>query len=157
MPMMVPALTPPVTTPRRPAPTPEQVAEFRGLFFGEGHIDMMKSGRAQTLTPRVRLAVRDDDRAVVEWCRDLFGGSICSDARTRSVCWSLTGRKNLTPVVDCLLGGSIPSKKRDEVVLLAEALTLVGSRWHPALGEIRQRQHAIRDQLKARRAYKQAV
>lgn len=132
----------------------EEAAEFRGLFFGEGHIDLMKNGRSNTLTPRVRIAVRDDDASVVEWCRDLFGGCLTYEARTRSVCWYAVGKDRVAAVVAALTGGSVPSKKRAEVELLREAVGLVGIRGTHSTPEVRTRLVEIRDELKALRAYR---
>ena len=56
--------------------TAEEEAEFRGLFFGEGPLDLLRPSGGSSLVPRLRLAVRDDDFAIAEWCRSLFGGSL---------------------------------------------------------------------------------
>jgi hypothetical protein len=136
---------------------PEDAAEFRGLFFGEGHIDMMKNGRAESLTVRLRVAVRDDDRAVVEWCRDLLGGWITVEPRTRSVSWALTGRHLVGAALDILAAGSLPSKKRAEVTLAREALALACPRGVHMSPESKARLLAIRDELKAARVYRSAA
>lgn len=133
--------------------TEEQAAEFRGLFFGEGHIDLARPGHGSSLMPRLRIAVRDDDAEIVEWCRDLFGGNLSRSARTRSVCWQLTGRVAVLKVVEILEGGTLPSKKRAEVALLREALGLVSRRGMHIKPEASARLHAIREELKAARAY----
>lgn len=137
--------------------TPEEAAEFRGLFFGEGHIDLMKNGRADSLQVRLRIAVRDDDVAVLEWVKDGFGGWLCRDSRTRSVCWSLTGALLVEVAIDVLSSGSIPSKKRAEVTLAQEALSLRSRRGVLMPEPNKARLRAIREELKEIRAYKQAV
>lgn len=141
----------------KPELPPLLAAEFRGLFFGEGHIDLMTNSKGTSLYPRVRLAVRDDDRAIAEWCQNLFGGSITRDARTRSVCWQATGRDRLVNVVAALQGGSIPSKKRPEVVLLAEAVGLIGGVGVNHTPRSKRRLVEIRDELKRLRRYEEAA
>lgn len=133
--------------------TPEQAAEFRGLFFGEGHIDLARPGHGSSLMPRLRIAVRDDDAGIAEWCRTLFGGNLSRSARTRSVCWQLTGRVAVLQVVEILEGGTLPSKKRAEVALLREALGLVSRPGMHIKPEASARLHAIREEMKAARAY----
>lgn len=101
--------------------------------------------------------MRDDDAALVEWCRDLFGGNLSRSTRTRSVCWQLTGRDAVQVAICALQGGTLPSKKRAEVRLLNEALALVparGSHITPAASE---RLRAIREELKSLRAYTPAT
>lgn len=136
---------------------PEEAAEFRGLFFGEGHLDLMKNGRAGTLYPRARIAVRDDDAAVLEWCRGLFGGSISRSPHTRSACWQLTGRERIGHLLDALEGGTLPSKKRREVALMRQAHQMIGPRGTWATDEVKWRLRMIRDDLKAARAYVSGV
>lgn len=131
----------------------EQAAEFRGLFFGEGHIDLSRAGRGTSLMPRLRIAVRDDDAEIVEWCRSLFGGNLSRSVRTRSICWQLTGRAAVLEAVEILEGGTLPSKKRAEVALLREALSLVPRRGEHIKPEASARLHAIREEMKAVRVY----
>lgn len=133
--------------------TAEQAAEFRGLFFGEGHIDLARPGHGSSLMPRLRIAVRDDDAEIAAWCRTLFGGNLSRSARTRSVCWQLTGRVAVLEVVKILEGGTLPSKKRAEVALLREALGLVSRPGMHIKPEASARLHEIREEMKAARAY----
>lgn len=130
-------------------------AEFRGLFFGEGHLDLARSSAIGTLYPRARIAVRDDDVAVVEWCRSLFGGALTRTARTRSVCWQLTGKVRMGVLLDALEAGVIPSKKRAEVALMREAHSLSSERRSTRTPvAVTERMLEIREELKALRAYR---
>jgi hypothetical protein len=138
-------------------PTAEEAAEFRGLFFGEGHIDLARPAHGTSLVPRLRVAVRDDDAAVAEWCRSMFGGNLSRRAATRSVCWQLTGKASVSRALAVLDGGCIPSKKRREVRLLIEAVTLIGTRSVPIAPSAARRLHEIREELKATRAYPEQV
>lgn len=143
----------------KPELTLEEAAEFRGLFFGEGHIDLCKDGRSQSFNVRLRIAVRDDDREIVEWVRDRFGGWLVSEARTRSVCWAITGRHLVGAALDVLDAGTLPSKKRREVALAKQALAILpGKRLpHGEMDLVRAQLIAIRDELKAVRAYRTEV
>ena len=133
--------------------TAEEEAEFRGLFFGEGHLDLSRPSGGSSLVPRLRLAVRDDDFAIAEWCRSLFGGSLSRCARTRSVCWQLTGKTAMAQALRVLDTGTLPSKKRREVTLLAEAIGLVPDRAAHIKPAASRRLHELREELKAARAY----
>jgi hypothetical protein len=133
--------------------TPEQAAEFRGLFFGEGHIDLAQQGARGTLTPRLRIAVRDDDADVVRWCRDLLGGNLSRRAATRSVCWQLTARDAVAYALTILEEGTIPSKKRAEVRLLRQAVALVPQRGAHSRPGATARLRQLRDDLKRQRRY----
>lgn len=129
-------------------------AEFIGLFNGEGHLDLCKAGSGRSMVPRVRMAVRDDDVAMLRWCRARFGGSITPSPRTRSACWQLTGRQAVGAVVDLLLSSQITSKKTREAFLVKEALALVPDRGRNISDSSCARLLAIRDELKELRRYK---
>lgn len=108
--------------------TPEEAAEFRGFFFGEGHVDLSRSARGASLLPRLRITLRDDDAAILYWCRDLFGGNLSRRVSVRSLCWQLTGVDAVGRALGVLEAGRIPSKKRPEVAMLREALSLIPPR-----------------------------
>jgi hypothetical protein len=135
-------------------PDPIADAEFIGIFNGEGHLDLCKSASGRSMVPRVRMAVRDDDLALLQWCQARFGGSITPRLQTRSVCWQLTGREAVEGVADLLLASRIPSKKTREAVLIKEALSLVPPRGRNIGDASCARLMAIRDELKELRRYK---
>ena len=130
-------------------------AEFIGLFNGEGHLDLAKASSGRSMVPRVRMAVRDDDVAVLQWCRARFGGSITPTPKTRSACWQLTGREAVGVVVDLLLTSRITSKKTPEAALVKEALALVPAPGRNISDSSCARLLAIRDELKELRRYKE--
>ena len=134
--------------------TPMEAAEFRGLFFGEGHLDLVRQSSLSSLYPRARIAVRDDDSAVIDWCVSLFGGNVSRRPSTRSVCWQATGHERIGLVLDALEGGLIPSKKRAEVELIREAWNLAVPRGRWQTSEGKTRLFEIRDELKRIRAYR---
>ena len=141
----------------KPEVTAEEAAEFRGLFFGEGHLDLVRNSSLQTLYPRARIAIRDDDAEVALWCKELFGGNISRRSATRSVAWQLTGSVRIGALLDALEGGRIPSKKRAEVALMREAWLLKGPRGVHESPESRLRLYQIRDELKEARKYKEVL
>lgn len=141
----------------KPELTAEEEAEFRGLFFGEGHIDLSRSARGSSLMPRLRIGMRDDDAAVVEWCRSLFGGNISRYTPTRSIVWQLTGKAAVLRALRVLDAGTVPSKKRREVQLLLEAVSLVPDRSVNISPSASRRLHELRDELKGARAYRKEV
>lgn len=132
-------------------------AEFRGLFFGEGHLDLVRNSSLASLYPRLRIAVRDDDVGVVRWCQGLFGGNLSRRAATRSVAWQLTGHVRVGAALDALEGGVIPSKKRREVALMREAWSLAVPRGVHMPAANRNRLLALRDELKNLRAYTEGM
>lgn len=135
---------------------PESIAdaEFIGLFNGEGHLDLCKAASGRSMVPRVRMAVRDDDIALLQWCQARFGGSITPRQQTRSACWQLTGREAVECVVNLLLTSRIPSKKTCEAVLIKESLSLIPPRGRNIDDASCARLMAIRDELKELRRYK---
>lgn len=76
----------------------------------------------------MRIGLRTDDLAVLEWCRSRFGGSISHRAETRSATWSLTGVANMTKALDVLGTCTLPAKKAKEVELMQEAMSLIPKR-----------------------------
>lgn len=121
--------------------------------MGEGHIDLCKSGRGTSLCPRLRLAVREDDAAVLRWIQDMFGGALSYRANTRSWCWQITGKDRVARIAAVLDACPMPSKKKTEVKLLLRALDLVPTRGvhinADALIELR----ALKDQMIASRGF----
>lgn len=129
---------------------PEFAAEVRGFFFGEGHIDLVKYGKTtRAVSPRVRIALREDDKAILLCLREYFGGSLTYRAATRSWCWQLTGKNAVLDFATILNGGQLPSKKKAEASLLIEACHLIPQRGEHHTDASVKRLLAIRDELKA--------
>lgn len=141
----------------KPELTAEMAAELRGFFFGEGHLDLSRSGRGSSLVPRARIALREDDRAILEIIQAWMGGNLSRRAQTRSVCWQLTGFDAVSRLMAVLQGAHLPSKKRREVALISEALTLIPERGRHIPPADAARLHQIRDELKAARRYPEPV
>jgi hypothetical protein len=132
-------------------------AEFRGLFFGEGCIDVFRQGKGW-LYPRIRIGMALREVATLEAIAERYGGSVRIETRQnkknpgrveRSCQWSLTGAGALRPVCSILEQGQLPSPKRQEVRLLAEAVSLIGSRGSPRTEASKERMAAIKQELQA--------
>ena len=131
---------------------PELAAEMRGFFFGEGHIDLVRQGKTtRAVSPRVRIGLREDDKAILEVFRDSFGGSLVYRASTQSWCWQLTGRERVSMFAEMLVQGLLPTKKRREVALLLEACSLIPMRGTHHTDASARRLTEIRDEMKASR------
>lgn len=143
----------------KPETDPLVAAEFRGLFFSEGHLDLVRqSALKNALYPRARIALRLDDLEVLRWVQGRFGGNLEYRAGTSrgnpSCCWSLKGVGRIAGLLDVLEGGSIPSRKRTEVRLVREALLLVSVRGRHRQAGASERLLEIRAELKDARAFR---
>lgn len=137
----------------KPELPPVVAAEFRGFFFGEGHLDMCSPAGGRSLVPRARIALREDDVLVLEWVRSRFGGHLSRRASTRSWSWELAGAAAVGRVLAVLADGYIPSKKRREVELLREAVSLIPERGRHIGDGAATRLQEIRLELKAARRF----
>lgn len=135
-------------------PTAEDQAAFAGLFFGEGHIDLVRQGRTtRGLAVRLRIALRDDDKAVLDWAVSIYGGCLYARSSTRSWCWQLTGRRRVLEVLEVLAACPIPSKKKREVALATQAARLTPPRGIHLSDHAIQEMFNLREKIKAERAY----
>lgn len=129
-------------------------AAFAGLFFGEGHIDLVKQGSTtRGLSVRLRIALRDDDRAVLDWVASLYGGCLYRREATRSWCWQLTGRERVLAALRALESSPVPSKKKREVALAIEAVHLTPQRGRHLTDQAAQAMLDLRSRLKGERVY----
>jgi hypothetical protein len=76
-----------------------ELAYTAGLFDGEGSISLVRSKKTRTHSPQVSIA--SNDREVLDWCQERFGGSIVTKQPrlpTHSVSydWRLTDRRALS-------------------------------------------------------------
>lgn len=116
---------------------------------------MVRQGAStRMLKCRARVALRSDDKAVLDWIQSMFGGALSYRAATRSWSWQLTAKDDMRRVIDVLLGGQIPSKKRKEVLLVDEANRLQIRRGEGRPSDFAvKRASEIRDELKRLRAF----
>jgi hypothetical protein len=129
--------------------------EFRGLFFGEGTIDICRTGHnrgtAKSYYPRVRISMAKWERPMLEAIRDRYGGSISVYAERSVLQWSLTGKQKLRRVCDVLLAAQLPSPKFKEAQLLDEAIELIGPRGTQGDPVKKKRFAEIKEELKDNR------
>src|SRR5688572_4920111 len=86
-----------------------EAAEFRGLFFSEGHLDLTRQGSTtRGLSARARIALREDDLSTLKWVKEFLGGNLSYRKATRSWCWELTGTAAMRDLVALLSGGYMP-------------------------------------------------
>ena len=98
-------------------------AEFRGLFLGEGCVDIVRSGKADHhLTVRLRVGMNERELPMLTAIQSHYGGSLDYRAATRSWTWTLSGAKRAVPVIAMLLDASLPSAKLAELSLALTAL-----------------------------------
>lgn len=110
------------------------IAEFRGLFWGEGCADIRRFTRKRSkryfFAPRLRITMRADERPMVEEIHRRLGGNIeygemRSNSGTRpSVTWSLSTKKEVVRVCDLLLKAEFPAKKLQQIKHVREAAYL---------------------------------
>lgn len=85
--------------------------EFRGFFFGEGHMDLIRQGSTtRAVAPRIRLALREDDKPVLEAIQARYGGNLSYRKNCRSWNWQLTGKHAVLNVLTILRGNRGPNK-----------------------------------------------
>lgn len=122
---------------------------FAGLFLGEGMIriskDKIRSGRNRQgeykpwFRPQIRVTVRKDDNAMIEWIRDTIGGHTW---RTNVVAkvynkktgqftysnphssWQCEDASGCRKVCEMVLACPIPSKKKPQAEVMLEFLDL---------------------------------
>lgn len=111
------------------------VAEFRGLFWGEGCADIQRfhrPGAAFPLyRPRLRISMRSDELSMLEVIQQNFGGYINNHRSYRYpnhvtrpfASWQLSNRSQLAVVCDLLLDQThLPSRKIREVELVRDVV-----------------------------------
>jgi hypothetical protein len=106
------------------------MAEFRGLFWGEGCADIQRyhRDRAKELLyrPRLRMQLREDDGKLLEEIQAEFGGTLnrMANEGQRSkpaLQWTLANKEDIVKVCDILMAGRLPAKKRHQIKLVREA------------------------------------
>ncbi len=128
-------------------------AEIRGLFFGEGCLDIVLNGYGKHPTLRARLGMTACELPALESLRERFGGSI--DHRPggkpnhprASASWLLVGKKRVLPLLHVLADGTLPSSKRPQVELMLEAAQYVPVPGKHRTTDQTARLHEIRRQL----------
>ena len=129
------------------------IAEFRGLFWGEGCADIQRYNRKPRgvlYRPRLRMQLRADDKELLENIQQNLGGTLNYIANTNqrskpAYQWTLARKDEIVWLCDRLLEGQLPAKKRDQIELVREAAVLrAGKLGHLTEGE----KHRIEDLYK---------
>jgi hypothetical protein len=142
------------------SPKPENGdAAMAGFFLGEGHLDLVTLGRPKSsgcLYLRARIALRSDDKPVLDSFKDRFGGNLSYRAATRSWTWAITGNNRVGALLDLLEECPLPSKKMREIAIMRRAQLIIGSTSSDKgiSPERAALMYQLRDQLKSERAFR---
>lgn len=115
---------------------PIWIAEFRGLFYGEGSVYIHKRnvqnwgenlhyGPTPTYRPDLKITLRDDDAPILIEVHRVLGGNL-SPRRPRrkgenpALSWQLVGFRQVYNVIDYIADGTFKSKKIEQLRLLKE-------------------------------------
>lgn len=143
---------------------PIWMAEFRGFFFGEGHLGITTNGtlKGKTYVARAAITLRDDDEPVLREIQARLGGLLHRERHGKIskingkthqtkpyVVWRVTSRADVARVCDILDAGVLPAKKRREVSIIREFLSTLGNT-KPGIKSVEEQ--AVYDRLMARRA-----
>lgn len=110
--------------------------EFIGFLFGEGcfYINRQKPKEYKTQNwtryiyrPEVKVAVRDDDDAILLWAKKEYGGSLFYvkgrkqiPNQNGSCIWNISSSKSVLRLCNEVLQAKLPSKKIEQVLLLRD-------------------------------------
>ena len=118
----------------------DEEREFIGFFWGEGYFGIRKSiswtskDKNFQYNPVLKITQRSDNPDILNWCKNRFGGSMHYRDKTyvslkRSnykanprYTWEVQGFKRVREVVNILLQGKLPDKKRDSLKIFNEFL-----------------------------------
>jgi len=114
---------------------PLWAAEFRGYFFGDGYLGIVRNGRSKgtglsSSTARAQITTRDDDAAMLYDISSRLGGSLSFTVATggRVHCpvaiWRTRNAADVLRVCDVLDGGMMPSKKIAEIAVVRRYLSI---------------------------------
>lgn len=143
------------------------LAEFRGFFFGEGHLGITSWGKPKkgfrSFVARVQITARSDDAALLFDIQSKLGGTVYHELPSRLspgtgsssiksyrsnpvTIWRLTRADDIRRLCDVLAPGKLPSKKLREVEIMREFLETV----QPAGKKPTLEQRALRSRLNDR-------
>jgi hypothetical protein len=104
-------------------------AEFRGLFWGEGCLDIVKyfskKRNQHFYRPRIRIGMNIKEEPLIKEIQKLFGGWISYRKVTNAVSWELQGKKRLEKILPYLEGGILSAYKKKEIIVFREAVKLI--------------------------------
>lgn len=114
---------------------PFWAAEFRGYFFGDGYLGIVRNGKDRRTglpmnTARAQITTRDDDAAMLHDISAKLGGKVSlaaasGDRKHHPVAiWRTRNMVDVARVCDALDGGLMPSKKRAEIAVVRRYLAI---------------------------------
>lgn len=100
------------------------LAEFRGLFYGEGSAMIVKNGKA-SFAPILTIGLRDDDARVIIDIQRVLGGRIFYQTRNNPnhgsvIRWREMNLYRCAQICKLLLQGRIPAKKMNDIRLVLD-------------------------------------
>lgn len=120
------------------------LAEFRGLFWGEGCADIQRYSRNgyYLYRPRLRMQLRADDEQMLREIQEVFGGTlnyVSNESRNNHPAyqWTLQNKEAVAWVCEkVLLSGRLSAKKKYQIEYVREAAALrAGKLGHTSEGE----------------------
>lgn len=119
----------------------EEDREFIGYFCGEGFVTINRSRltdkRYMQFSPILGINIRDDDKKILEWIKNRYGGYVYQNGKRKivnqngktyiqnpTVGWKLHGLEKLEKLLLIMLEAKIPAKKLEEVKVLKEFVNL---------------------------------
>lgn len=121
---------------------PFWLAEFRGFFFGEGYLGIIKNGRARdgyiSYVARAQITLRADDIDVLNDISAKLGGLVYLEGRGRKTTgadnriyqskpyavWRITKASKILEICEILKDGLLPAKKMREIETVREFVTM---------------------------------
>lgn len=110
---------------------PIWAAEFRGYFFGDGYLGIVRNGtgRGAHSTARAQITTRDDDVEMLYDISSKLGGKVTLAGNKNRICnpvaiWRTRNMKDVERVCDILEDGLMPSKKRAEIIVVRKYLSI---------------------------------
>ena len=97
------------------------ICNFVGLFLGEGSVFFSRGGKSKTVTCSLGIALRSDDKPMLEDIHLKLGGSLYDDKKYNRVFWKVSTLARVEAVLRLILGFCyLPAKKLDDVRLVLE-------------------------------------
>jgi hypothetical protein len=110
-------------------------AEFRGFFFGEGCIILVKYKNKKQpdwdrYWVRLLLSQRVDNMAALQWLADTFGGRVLGFRQDKRAGrwhaqWQLAAKKEVRYLLTVLLAGSLPSVMRQKAEVALQMIDTI--------------------------------
>lgn len=104
---------------------PLWLAEFRGLFYGEGTAMIIRNN--SSYAPCIAIRLRDDDADMITQIHHKIGGRLLKSNRSRvnekhgdQLEWRVTDMNRCRLICETLLTGLLPAKKKRDIELVRD-------------------------------------